>query len=132
MTSKEAKYVGSLSPSDLEQYYTKLLLADGTQLPDPYSLSDGWHQDMEKLPPIKWWHITDYVMKNPNKFTQDANKNYKSNEAYEFFINGHVQDIYMNCISKKSQFSFFKSEVCQFPFRAHSQVQYPEIQDFRP
>ena len=69
---------------------------------------------MTKMPPIKWWNITNYVMKTPSPYTQDSVKNLKANESHDFFLNGHVQEVYMNDIGDKSQFSFIKSEVCIF------------------
>ena len=90
----------------------KLKLADGTQLPDPLLLSNGWHQEMTKMPPIKWWDITNYIMKTPSPYTQDTIRNLKANEAHEFYANGHVQDVYMNDVEEACQFSFIKSEVC--------------------
>ena len=112
MTSKEAKYVASLLAEDRKKYLDKLKLTNGSQLPDPLLLNNGWHQDMEKMPPIKWWDISNYVMKTPSPYTQSAIENLKANEAHDFFANGHVQDVYMNNIDDTSQFSFIKSEVC--------------------
>ena len=81
-----------------------------TKLPNPYELS-SWHQDIKKLPPIKLWDVSFYLLTKPSDFTKESAQNLKSMEAYYFFTAGHVQDIYMHKISEQSEFCFIKTEV---------------------
>ena len=65
---------------------------------------------MELLPDIMWWDVTNYLLNTPSPFTKEAIRNYKSTEAYDYFDNGHVQDVYMSNFAQDG-FSFFKTQV---------------------
>ena len=110
MASQEMNYYKNLSKENLIVYDKKLQLLDGTKLPNPYELS-SWHQDIKKLPPIKLWDVSFYLLTKPSDFTKESAQNLKSMEAYYFFTAGHVQDIYMHKISEQSEFCFIKTEV---------------------
>ena len=62
-------------------------------LPDPYSLCD-WSNDIGKLPEISWRDVTEYLIDTPSVYTKEALKAYKSLEAYDYFVCGHVQDCF--------------------------------------
>lgn len=65
-------------------------------------LEDIFHQEIEKKPPIKWWDISNYMMKAPSPYTQGAIQNLKTNEVHDFFANGHVKDVYIHDIDDTS------------------------------
>lgn len=109
-TWSESEYFKSLDTENQIQYQKKLKLSDGTQLPDPLSLND-WKSDVRLLPDIGWGDLNNYLINTPSVFTQQSLKAYKSLEAYNFFVCGHVQDVYYNNISDDSKFCFLKSEV---------------------
>ena len=46
------------------------------------------------MPHITWVRVHEYLIEAPSEFTKDKLNRYKSLEAYNFFILGHVQDIY--------------------------------------
>ena len=106
-----SEYVTALEPEERELYLQKLRLKSGEQLPDPFSLSDGWSDDISKLPEISWRDVTEYLIDSPSLFTKEAMKAYKSLEAYNYFVCGHVQDCSYHSVSKDSEFCFIKSEV---------------------
>ena len=110
MASKELIYYQNLSKENLIVYDKKLQLSDGTKLPNPYELC-SWHQDIKKLPSIKLWDVSYYLLTRPSDITKESAQNLKSMEAYDFFTAGHVQDIYMHDISERSEFCFIKTEV---------------------
>ena len=104
-------YMNKLKGSDREVYTTKLLLKTGEQLPDPFSLNNGWLNDITMLPECYWRDVTEYLIDTPSRFTKEATKAYKSLEAYDYFMCGHVQDCFYYKISPTSEFCFIKSEV---------------------
>lgn len=105
-----SEYYKNLEKSDQTQYQKKLTLSDGTLLPDPYKIESGWECNVQRLPDITWVDVHEYLIEAPSEFTKDKLKAYKSLEAYNFFISGHVQDIhYYN--TKKNGMCFIKSSV---------------------
>ena len=90
----------------------KLTLKSGEQLPDPFILpDDDWSDDIANLPDISWRDVTDYLIDSPSIYTKERMKAYKSLEAYDFFICGHVQDCLYHEISPSNDFCFIKTEV---------------------
>ncbi len=105
------EYANALESEDRDLYFTKLRLKNGEQLPDLYSLSDGWSDDISMLPDVSWRDVTEYLIDSPSLFTKEAMKAYKSLEAYDYFMCGHVQDCVYHNILEDSQFCFIKSQV---------------------
>ena len=104
------KYYESLDKENKDQYDKKLTLADGQKLPDPLSLTE-WGNDVTLLPDVNWPDIYNYLINSPSEYTYESMKAYKSLTAYEYFICGHVQDVFYNEIDKKNNFCFIKSKV---------------------
>ena len=50
------------------------------------------------MPSIKWWDITNYIMKTTSPYTPFTVKNLKANDDYDFFAKGHALDVNMNDI----------------------------------
>ena len=107
---EEKEYINSMSSDHKAAYQRKLNLSDHMMLPDPYAL-EGWHQNIKKLPSITLWDISHYLIYSPSPYTQENIKNYKSLEAYNFFVAGHVHDVYMHDIRENSDFVFIKTRV---------------------
>ena len=106
-----SNYFNSLSSNDQEGYVAKLTLSNGEILPDPFNLDQGWDDDVKLLPDISWPDIYNYLINSPSSFSKENLKAYKSLEAYNFFICGHVQDVFYHDISQTSYFCFLKSQV---------------------
>ena len=80
-------------------------------LPDPYSLdASQWSSEESLLPDITFADITFYLIETSSEFTRDKIRAYKSLEAYNFFVSGHVNDVYIHKVAK-SDFSLIKSLV---------------------
>ncbi|XP_047138492.1 uncharacterized protein LOC124814643 [Hydra vulgaris] len=80
-------------------------------LPDPFVL-ENWKNDVSMMPDITWGDMYNYLINSsPSNFTHDSMKAYKSLESYNFYICGHVQDVYYNLIEETNEFCFIKSEV---------------------
>ena len=106
-----SEYFRSLSLNDKSWYQKKLTLSDGNTLPHPYSLPHGWKSDVTLMPDITWPHVYNYLINTPSTFSKESLKAYKSLEAFNFYENGHVQDVYYHSINEENCFCFIKSEV---------------------
>ena len=98
-----SKYYLSLVEDDKKQYCKKLTLTSGDILPDPFMLNEGWTDNITNLPSIGYRDVTEYLIDTPSHFTKEALKAYKSLEAYNYFICGHVQDCYYHKIVENTQ-----------------------------
>ena len=103
--------MNKLKGSYREAYTTKLLLKTGEQLPDPFSLNDGWLNDITMLPELSCRDVTEYLIDTPSRLTKEAMKAYKSLEAYDYFMCSHVKDCFYHKISPTSEFCLIKSDV---------------------
>lgn len=87
-------YYNSLSPSDKNSYSKKLTLVSGIRLTDPFAIPPcQWVNDETKWPRIQWPEIYNYLIDTPSVYTREKLKAYKSLDAYNFVLCGHVQDI---------------------------------------
>lgn len=111
-TWQASKYLSALENIDKQKYKGKLTLKNGTILPDPYALVDSsWKDDMKLLPNIQWGDLYMYLINTPSEYTHESFKAFKSMEAYNFFVCGHVQDVFIHNVTENSEFCFLKSKV---------------------
>ena len=110
--NEKSEYFDSLSKEDKKGYLIKLTLSIGEQLPDPFILHSDWSDDVSLLPDITYPDIYHYLIEYPSQFSRESLKAYKSLESYNFFISGHVQNVYYHKVEKKSKLCFIKMEVC--------------------
>ena len=111
INQETSEYSVNLSEEDFARYREKLKLATGEQLPDPYSLKEKWTNDISNLPEITWRNVSEYLLDTPSACTKESIKAYKSLEAYDYFVCGHVQHCYFHEISPESKFCFIKTQV---------------------
>ena len=78
--------------------------------PTPEGL-DNWPGDVSLLPNITWLDITSYLIKTPSIFSKESLRAYKSLEAYDYFVCGHVQDCFYHPISEDDIFCLIKTQV---------------------
>lgn len=123
MWNQTSHYFENLENDDKDRYIKKLTLTDGTLLPDPYNISTGWESDVLRLPDITWPDICSYLIDTPSDFTKDKLKAYKSLEAYNFFVSGHVQDVFFYN-TKQSDMCFIKSSVLPSQRQGQNQILY--------
>ena len=110
-TNEKSEYFESLSEEDKKGYLAKLTLSTGEQLPDPFILHSNWSDDVSLLPDITYPDIYHYLIEYSSQFSKESLKAYKSLESYNFFVSGHVQNVYYHEVEKKSKFCFIKTEV---------------------
>ena len=104
----------NLNSDDRKKYEEKLITADGTVLPDPYTLVENWKDNVKLLPDITWADIYNYLINTPSLYTNENLKACKSLEAYNFFVSGHVHDVAYHGINNLSEFCFIKQKVRPF------------------
>ena len=80
-------------------------------LPDPYVLEKDWEDDVKLLPDLEWPDVYHYLINTPSEFTIESLKAYKSLKAYNFFTNGHVQDVYYHSVEGNKEFCIIKTKV---------------------
>lgn len=96
----ESDYFIKLSPANKKQYNEKLKTPKNKQLPDPYAApSHCLSSDITKLPDITWRDVTYYLIESPSIYTKESLKAYKSLDAFNYFVSGHVQDCFYNGIA---------------------------------
>ena len=71
MIKNKSNYCNNLSPNDKLQYIKKLTLSNDEILPDPYSITEGWNDDVSDLPDVSYPDIYHYLIETPGEFTRD-------------------------------------------------------------
>ena len=106
-------YALGLDSVSRERYDRKLELFDGRfKVPDPYALKDNeWSLDMTKWPPVEYADLFNYFINTPGIYTKEALKAYKSLDGYDYFISGHVYEVYYSDVSPASPACLFKARV---------------------
>ena len=86
-------YVLKLDPISRRRYTEKLALVDMKEEDDPYDSRNekDFVDDMKKWPPIEYGHIFCYFIERPGVYTRRQLLQWKSLEAYNYFISGHVR-----------------------------------------
>ena len=111
MLKNSSKYFLELSSDDKHAYIKKLTFTDGTVLPDPFGITDGqWESNILLLPDVTFGDLYTYLIETPSEYTHENIKAYKSLEAHNFFLNGHVQDVFYHD-PKNSNMCYIKSSV---------------------
>ena len=108
-THKES-YVDGLSPADRSGYEKKLMLSSGVMLPDPLPCTE-WITDLKTWPSIEWPDIYTYLIDTPSVYTKEKLKAYKSMDAVNFVLCGHVQEVKYHKISDSSEFCAMRAQV---------------------
>ncbi|CAC5420381.1 unnamed protein product [Mytilus coruscus] len=88
-------YANSLSVEAKQRYSTKLLYNTGTKsLPDPYAIAEKWSSDPSTWPDLTFGDIYLYLIDTPSIYTKESMKAYKSLDAYNYVVSGHVQVVF--------------------------------------
>ena len=111
MNQETSEFSINLSEEDFTRYRENLRLATGEQLPYPYTRKEKWTNDISNLPEITLKDVTDYLLDTPSAYTKESIKAYKSQEAYDCFAWGYVQNCYYHEISPEIKFCFIKTQM---------------------
>ena len=98
-------------------------MASSDNVPDPDGL-DNWSGNVSLLPNITWLDITSYLIQTPSVFSKESLRAYKSLEAYDYFVCGHVQDCFYHPINNDDHFCFIKTQVLPSQRQAEKTVMY--------
>ena len=91
----ESDYLKSLPETEKNVIQSEVNTSDGFALPNPFAIEE-WSDNMSKISEVTYPDIYSYLIDTPSEFTNEKMKCYKSPEAYNFIICGHVQDIYFH------------------------------------
>ena len=120
-----SRYVESLSPQDAAAYFKKLTLSTGERLCDPCSIPEKeWSSDVRCWPSVQWPDIYTYLVEKPSVYTKENLKAYKSLDAYNYVLCGHVQAVKYHPISPTSEFCAVKAHVLPSQRQGHKTKMY--------
>ena len=114
-------YAKGLSLKDRECYVAKLTLTNGDRLPDPYAVTE-WTEDVSKWPNIQWPDILFYFLEKPSRYTLDKLRAYRSLDAYNYVLCGHVQNVKYSDLN--SEFCVLRSDVLPSQRQGHKSKMY--------
>ncbi|XP_065664036.1 uncharacterized protein LOC101237261 isoform X2 [Hydra vulgaris] len=85
-------YQEKLSKEAAERYQNKLDLIGLKKCLYKFA-SDEWKDDPTEWPALAYHHVYQFLIKSPRIYSSEAMENFKSLDAYKFFIDGWVQTI---------------------------------------
>ena len=104
---KAKDYLSTLDDNSRDLYMKN---HNNSQLPNPYDLL-GWKNEVSLLPDISQPDIYNYLINHPSGvFTNESLKAYKYLDAYNYFVSGHVQEIYYYEIEKECKFCLIRRQ----------------------
>ena len=105
-------YVKELDKISFLRYKEKLQYNKGTkQLPDPYGIKGGWSDKTSFWPDVTFGDIYLYLIETPGIYTKESMKAFKSLEAYQFFLSGHVKTLLCHPMDETVPFCIIKGSV---------------------
>ena len=97
---KGKDYLSTLDDNSRDLYMKELQLPDNSQLSNPHNFL-GWKNEVSLLPDLSWPNICNYLINHPSGvFTNESLKGYKPLDAYNYFVSGHVREVYYHEIEK--------------------------------
>ena len=108
-----SKYAMGLDSVARERYERKLeLFSGGFKVPDPFAMKESeWSLDMTKWPPVEYADLFNYFINTPGIYTKESLKAYKSLDGYDYFVSGHVHEVFISEISPDSPVTLLKARV---------------------
>lgn len=85
-------------------------------------LDREWLDDLIKWPAIKWLEIYCFLVKKPSVYTKKNLGAYKSLDACNYVVCGHVQDVKYSDLNK--EFCVLKAEVLPSQRQGHKALMY--------
>ena len=99
-----SEYYKSLDSTAKGRYLDKLQLVGLDESGDPYAArnAEKFVDDMSLWPPVEYGHIFCYFVDRPGVYTKEQLLQWKSLEAYNYFISGHVRTVQVWAVSGSS------------------------------
>ena len=89
----ESEYQSTLDYEAKKHYKEKLML-ESERTPDPYAVQDReWCDDITKWPTVLYGDVYNYLIESKGRYTKESLRAFKSLEAFNFFISGHVRTV---------------------------------------
>ena len=104
-------YAKGLGTVEIDRYKKKLTISvkgEDILLPDPYTLKTSTI-DPSRLPPVEYKSIYNYLIKTPGPYTGEALEAYKSLDAYNYFVSGHVKQVEQCEVGESSPVVFVRA-----------------------
>ena len=92
--------------------YAEKLQIDGTILPDPFALEDGWLDEdsgMKYYPPTTYPDICNYLQFFPAELASKDLNDYKTSKAYSYFKDGWLETLEYNEVDQYSKYCLLKT-----------------------
>ena len=107
----ESEYQSTLDLEAKKRYKEKLVLKS-EQIPDPYAVpQEEWVDDIAKWPTVLYGDVYNYLIESKGRYTQQSLRAFKSLEAFNYFISGHVRTIFYYEQTRQSQNCILMAEV---------------------
>ena len=92
-------YFVSLDSVAKERYRQRLDLLGLDEKSDPYRNAEDLVDDMTLWPPVEYGHIFCCFIERPGFYTQQQLMQWKSLEAYNYFVSGHVRSVMVRIVT---------------------------------
>ena len=84
-----------------KQRYKDKITVNGILLRDPFQITEKeWINDPSLRPPVQFGDIWNYLVNTPGQYTAESLRAYKSLDGYNFFVSGHVRDVWYRSVSE--------------------------------
>ena len=96
----------------LSAEYAEKFQIDGTIIPDPFALEDGWLDEdsgMKYYPPTTYPDICNYLQFFPAELASKDLNDYKTSKAYSYFKDGWLETLEYNEVDQYSKYCFLKT-----------------------
>lgn len=97
-------------PENARQQYVEKLQVNGTQYPDPYTIS-AWINDPKQWPNVRFGDIYIYVVNTRGPYSVEAMKSYRSLKAYGLAMEGHVRKVLISDMASSMECCFLEANV---------------------
>ena len=106
---EESEYQSMLDYEAKKRYKEKLTLKS-KRIPDPYTMpQEEWVDNVTKWPTVLYGDVYNYLIESKGQYTQQLLRAFKSLEAFNYFLSGHVRTVF--CHKPTSHHCILMAEV---------------------
>ncbi len=94
-----------------KSYMDKLSVVDGVEIPDPFSLTEGW---LDEENGVRYWPMTlypeifNFLAFHPSELASKDLSDYKTSKAYGYYACGWLTPLYLHNINSDSRYCIIK------------------------
>ena len=94
---------------EAKKRYKEKLTLKSERIPDPYAVpQEEWVDDVTKWPTVLYGDVYNYI-ESKGRYTQQSLRAFKSLEAFDYFVSGHVRTVF--CHEPSSHHCILMAEV---------------------